>query len=90
MDIEKLLNDLFDLSIVSGGNDNLNQIVSLLNELSSLIDTLKDENFRQWVTDYTNYWKEPHNLVNDIESFRTETSELMVGYRDRALLDFEL
>ncbi len=90
MEIENLLNDIFDKSITIKNTDNCDGIIELLFNLNSCTTLVQDEDLRQWVTDYTVYWMNPSNLTNNIEAFREETSELLIGFRDASAMDFDI
>jgi len=90
MEIEDILNELFDKSILIKDGENHNGIYKLLSGLSSCVEQIQDADFKQWVTEYTGYWMNPENLSNNTEAFREETSELLIGYRDITSGDFEL
>jgi len=89
LNIEIILNELLDLSRKGNGNDNVNSIVELLNELSTFVTSVQDVNLRQWVSDYANYWSNPQNLINDMNNFKIETGELIAGYNNLTMMDFE-
>jgi hypothetical protein len=90
MEIENILNEIFDLSIKSTGTDYLDEIITLLNNLMTMIELIKDDNLKQWVSEYTGYWTNIDNLKSDIEAFRGETSELLVGVGNQNSLDLEM
>ena len=90
MEIENILNEIFDLSIKSTGLDYLDEIITLLNNLMTMIEMLKDDNLKQWVSEYTSFWANNDNLKNDIEAFRGETSELLVGVGNQNSMDLEI
>ena len=90
MEIEDILTELFDKSILLKDGDNHDGINDLLSGLSGCIVVIQDADFKQWVSEYTSYWLNPGNLSGNIEAFREETSELLIGYRDITSGDFEL
>lgn len=90
MEIEDILTELFDKSIVLKDGDNHDGIYGLLSGLNGCIVLIQDDDFKQWVSEYTSYWLNPGNLSGNIEAFREETSELLIGYRDITSGDFEL
>ena len=89
MELENILNKIFEVSISIDGSDDFKEIIDYLNELVMFAENVSDESLRQWILEYSNFWANPVNLSNDIDSFRDETSELLVGLNNQNSIDLE-
>ena len=89
MELENILNKIFEISISSDGSNSFKDIIDGLNELKMFVESVSDVNLRQWIVEYSKFWANPGNLTNDIDGFRDETSELLVGLNNQNSLDLE-
>jgi hypothetical protein len=90
MGIEKILEEIIKSSSSESIVGIVDDIVELLNNLNDSSEIIGDENFRQWISDYCTYWSNAHNLVEDIDTFKIESGELLESLRDQSMMDFEL
>ena len=89
MELESLLNKIFEISITCDGSDNYREVIEILNELTVFGENVSDVNLRQWILEYSNFWSKPANLSKDMDGFRDETSELLVGLNNQNSIDLE-